>query len=274
MTTRRELDTRLHTLGDLGEILGSLKNLALIETRKLVRLQGYQTEMAATISRAAEDFRRYYGDMLLPAGSSPLVLAVGSERGFVGDFNERIIAALSPNAAVLAVGQRLCRRMEGDPRLADALDGPLVAEEVEPVLSALVKSLSRLSEHGGPPRLEAIHHTPGETELQHIPLLPPYRETIPPSPDGNPPRLNLKPRVFLGELLEHSLFASLRAVFLSSLMAENERRSQHLEGAARRLEEQKAALALRRKTLRQEEITEEIEMILLSETTTGTHAES
>ncbi len=274
MTTRRELDTRLHTLGELGEILGSLKNLALIETRKLVRLQGYQAEMAATISRVVEDFRRYYSDMLLLSGSAPLVLAVGSGRGFVGDFNERIIAALPPNAAVLAIGQRLCRRMEGDPRLTDSLEGPLVAEEVEPVLSALVRLLSRLSEHGGPPRLEAIHHTPGKAKVQHIPLLPPYRETIPPSPDGNPPRLNLNPSVFFGELLEHSLFASLRAVFLSSLMAENERRSRHLENAERRLEEQKAALALRRKTLRQEEITEEIEMILLNETTIGTHAES
>ena len=47
-------------------------------------------------------------------------------------------------------------------------------------------------------------------------------------------------------------------------MAENRRRMQHLEGAIRRLEERTSELALKRNALRQEEITEEIEVILLS----------
>ncbi len=47
-------------------------------------------------------------------------------------------------------------------------------------------------------------------------------------------------------------------------MAENQRRIQHLEGAIQRLEEKNENLARKSRTLRQEEITEEIEVILLS----------
>jgi F-type H+-transporting ATPase subunit gamma len=47
-------------------------------------------------------------------------------------------------------------------------------------------------------------------------------------------------------------------------MAEHLHRVQHLDAATHRLEEQAAELSLKRNTLRQEEITEEIEVILLS----------
>jgi F-type H+-transporting ATPase subunit gamma len=56
----------------------------------------------------------------------------------------------------------------------------------------------------------------------------------------------------------------LHELFYSALLAENERRLQHLEGALRRVDRKREALTLRGKALRQEEITEEIEIILLS----------
>ena len=49
-----------------------------------------------------------------------------------------------------------------------------------------------------------------------------------------------------------------------SLLAENERRVRHLDGAVRHLEERIAAIRRRVQALRQEEIIEEIEVILLS----------
>ena len=47
-------------------------------------------------------------------------------------------------------------------------------------------------------------------------------------------------------------------------MAENQRRVAHLESAVKQLDDKSANLLRRSNTLRQEEITEEIEMILLS----------
>ena len=49
-------------------------------------------------------------------------------------------------------------------------------------------------------------------------------------------------------------------------MAENHRRAQHLEGAIRHLDEESGELKRRSNALRQEEIIEEIEVILLSAT--------
>jgi F-type H+-transporting ATPase subunit gamma len=50
----------------------------------------------------------------------------------------------------------------------------------------------------------------------------------------------------------------------SSLMAENQRRIQHMDAAVRRLERTSTELLQKRNVLRQEEITEEIEVIMLS----------
>jgi F-type H+-transporting ATPase subunit gamma len=53
-------------------------------------------------------------------------------------------------------------------------------------------------------------------------------------------------------------------VFYGSLMAENRRRLQHMEGATKRIQDKTARLQQKYNLLRQEEITEEIEVILLS----------
>jgi F-type H+-transporting ATPase subunit gamma len=79
-----------------------------------------------------------------------------------------------------------------------------------------------------------------------------------------PPLLNLDPLALSADLLDHYLFAILHEVFYSSLMAENLSRFQHMDQAIQRLENDISALALRRNVLRQEEITEEIEVIMLS----------
>ncbi len=80
-----------------------------------------------------------------------------------------------------------------------------------------------------------------------------------------PPLLNLPPRRFLLLLIEHYLFSSLNEFLYSSLMAEHQQRVRHLEGAQRRIEERIRELTLQRNSLRQEEITEEIELILLNQ---------
>jgi F-type H+-transporting ATPase subunit gamma len=78
------------------------------------------------------------------------------------------------------------------------------------------------------------------------------------------PLLNLTHEAFLAELLDHYLFAALHEMFYTSLTAENHQRMEHLQRALDRLEQQTAELGLKCNMLRQEEIAEEIEVILLS----------
>jgi F-type H+-transporting ATPase subunit gamma len=65
-------------------------------------------------------------------------------------------------------------------------------------------------------------------------------------------------------LTDQYLYAALHSLLYRSLAAENEQRIRHLEGAVRHLEEQEAGLQRRIRALRQEEIIEEIEVILLN----------
>ena len=64
--------------------------------------------------------------------------------------------------------------------------------------------------------------------------------------------------------MDHTLLAALQALLYSSLMAEHPHRLRHLEGALHRIDERTRTLTLRRNLGRQEEITEEIELILLN----------
>jgi F0F1-type ATP synthase gamma subunit len=63
---------------------------------------------------------------------------------------------------------------------------------------------------------------------------------------------------------EQYVFAALHQMLYASLWAENSRRVARLEGAVRHLDDQSAELTRRSHALRQEEIVEEIEVMLLS----------
>ena len=72
------------------------------------------------------------------------------------------------------------------------------------------------------------------------------------------------PEELLLSLTDHYLYAVLNEVLYSSLMAENRQRQIHMDRALQRLDEDKLRLKFAYNTQRQEDITEEIETILLS----------
>ncbi|MFM8331429.1 MAG: F0F1 ATP synthase subunit gamma [Candidatus Methylumidiphilus sp.] len=266
MSRRHELEQRLRKLGEIGEIMRTMKNLALMETRKLARFIDVQDESVRLIEAAAADFLHCFPRPAEPADGAAALLLIGAERGFCGDFNDAVLRALDGSdeaGPILAVGGKLCARLAQHPRLAAQLDGPTVAEDVPKTLNRLLAEIGRLRQaHAG---LTVLHHRSGTEGVCRKPLLPPFGAVAAPSPPpSHPPLLNLPPKQFYAGLLRHYLFAALHELFYTSLMAENQRRVQHLEGAVQRLEEKTETLARQSHTLRQEEITEEIEVILLS----------
>lgn len=275
MTRRRDIDLRLGSLEDIGKIMGSMKNLSYMETRKLARFLESQRRVVAGIDAAARDFLAHYPDLLAaPDGAGTLHVLIGAERGFCGSFNESVLDALnrqpgSPGPGqsfLVAVGTRLAAALEDDPRLADSCRGASTAEEVPTVLSRLVQTLNRITDARGLHALVVIHWDAETEQVLSVPLLPPFRgatETEAPA-HPSPPQLNLAPRSFLAALIEQYLFAMLHALLFSSLMAEHQQRLRHLEGALERIDGRVRELRQRRNLLRQEEITEEIELILLN----------
>ncbi len=263
MTRRREIDGHLQTLGELREILGSMRTLSWLELRKLGRLQENQRGLTEMVGNVAEDFRAAFPDVLPDTGDlRPLIVVLGSQRGFVGDHNEQLIDALPADTPLIAVGHRLYRRLEGDTRLRAGLDGPDVAEQCDAVLSLLMEAIADEEMERGPHAIDVLHHE-NERGLTRRSVFPPHREPGPVPARGYAPLLNLSPRAFFLELLDHYLINVLREALLTALVSENQQRMQHLGTAVDRMDERLGELDRKRQQLRQEEITEEIEVILL-----------
>ena len=274
MSSLAELSQRLARLKEISGIMTAMKSLSLVETRKLARFIGHQRCMLDNIEAAAADFLHFFPVESAGADSAlrqpAILLLIGSERGFCGNFNERVVAALDdlpqwdPAPVLLVVGQRLRAKLESRPGVSATLDGSTVTEEVPAVLNRLMDALhaaSRKLAGDGAVLFSLAHEAEGEPKLKRLlPILPP-----PAPPLAHPPGLQLAPAEFFAELLDQYLLASLYGLLYESLAAESRQRLAHMEHALDRLDETVSDLALKRNALRQEKIVEEIEVILSSE---------
>ena len=188
-----------------------------------------------------------------------------SEQGFCGDFNESIVArartiCAEPNAPACwtVVGQRLVSRLGDDDRKVWRCPAPAVLLRLTRELNRLLAT-EAMTGYG----LSALYHCDASGDIRLRRLLP-LRDLPSVPARAHPPDLNLPPAEFLTGLTGHYLYAVLNEVLYSSLMAENRQRLAHMDRALDRLEEDTARLRLAYNARRQEEITEEIEIILLS----------
>jgi F-type H+-transporting ATPase subunit gamma len=273
MSNRRDLETRIHSLNDIKEIMNAMKNLSLMETHRLARFLDTQHRVAASVESVAADFLQFHAE-LLPGDEEfrDAYLIVGSERGFCGDFNESLLRAFGEKgagkpASLVVVGGKLASKFADDPRVTASVPGASVVEEVDGALSKIVEGLNRLRVTGTGAdylRLTVFHHDPDHDKVQ-ISTLRPFKQPKSASTHfAYAPMLNMEPKSFLTGLVEQYLVALLQELLYRSLMAESQRRMQHMDAAVRRLERTARELWQRRNIVRQEEITEEIEVIMLS----------
>jgi F-type H+-transporting ATPase subunit gamma len=273
MSRRREIEASIRSYREIRDILNAMKNMARMEVHRLGRFLVMQQRVVSGIEAAGSDFDTFY-PALFPQNepSHEIYLLVGSERGFCGDFNEALLKALGrrsfgEQAEVVVLGSKLRGKLPRDLRVAAFLGSASVVEEIEGVLVCLMDTLSSLANSRGttrPLRVVVFHHQAQGGDVQ-VSVLQPFSQ--PAASSGRfayPPRLYLDPVVFANGLVEQYLFARLHELLFTSLMVENQIRVQHMDSAVQRLERKSADLVRRRNTLRQEDITEEIEVIMLS----------
>jgi F-type H+-transporting ATPase subunit gamma len=282
MSRRHDLEARIDALGDIGKIMRSMKNFSYVETRKLARFLDAQRRVVEHMARAASQLLADHPGLVPtpPAEAQVVVVLIGAERGFCGGFNEDLLRAFREEAdtiegrppALIAVGTRLLPSLSGHPRLLDGIPGASTAEEVPAVLNRLLQSLERPATASHGLILRVLCWDAETDRIFRAEVLPPFQDPCPPSRPTRPfpPRLNLSPPRFLELLVDQYLFAALHALLYESLMAEHQHRLRHLQGASKRVEGRIRELTLRCNVLRQEEITEEIELILLSRATPAT----
>ena len=278
MTRRNKVQSHRHSLDEIRNIMNSMKTLAYMETRKLSRFLDAQHAVVQSIETVAADLLGFHPEILPETSqATPVYILIGSERGFCGDFNrsllktmDSLLPAHSPHQPMLiAVGRKLYTLMEGDARLVNSIDGASVVEEVTALLIKLVNELTALQHKHGALSVYCLYQHGEEGGSIHE-LLPPFKSLLHNQQRFSyPPLLNLSPQELFIELADHYLFAALHEMLYKSLMMENQFRVTHLEGAVRHLDDESAELQRQWNALRQEEIIEEIEEIMLSASSLG-----
>jgi F-type H+-transporting ATPase subunit gamma len=274
VSRRRDLEKHRRSLDEIREIMNSMKNLSFMETRKISGFLDVQHSVVNHIETVAADFLGFYADTLSESTDTAVdvYLLIGTERGFCGDFNHALMRHFEgmpiidtvDKLRLICVGHKLETLLQSDERQIIFVDGASVAEEVGTVLNQIVNHLVSIQEHFGSLNLYVLYHD-DENALINQQLLPPFQNLLhQQSQESHAPELNLEPRKFLLDLSYHYLFVVLYEILYTSLMAENSQRVAHLEGAVRHLDEQSEELHRQGSILRQEEIIEEIEVILLS----------
>ena len=269
MSQSHELQLHIAQLQEIRTLLNAMKNLALMEIHKLSRFQAMQGQTVAHIENTALDFLDFY-PLLQTAheNDAHICILIGAERGFCGDFIESLVNAIATDAytSIIAIGTRLSSRLDDSPvEIAAALAGANVAEEVPAIMPGLIAAIGSLQKKHSVLNLTAVYHDSTANQITKRRLLPPFLEQNRSAAHyGSPPALNLDPAVFFSGLIDHYLFAALHEIFYISLMAENHHRLQHLEGAVKHLDDETVNLRRKSQIYRQEEITEEIEVILLN----------
>jgi F-type H+-transporting ATPase subunit gamma len=275
MTHRHKLEHHRQSLEEIRDIMNSMKTLAYMETRKLSRSLDAQHAVVQNIEEAANDFLSFYPE-LLPGtakhqAQKTVYIMIGTERGFCADFNHVLLKQLetdselhlSDNLMLIVVGRKLITLLENNQQVIATLDGASVVEEVTALIQQIVNELEHLQQTHPILSVYCLYHDMDTVSTKQ--LLPPFQHLQHNEiPFTHPPLLNISPGDFLMELTEHYLFASLYEVLYTSLMQENHQRVTHLEGAINHLDDESAQLAQQCNMLRQEEIIEEIEVILLS----------
>lgn len=271
MARQREIERRIAAFSDIAQIVEAMKNLALVEVRRIAGFIEAQHRLVAIIEESLADFFDGYPGLRMPPSTGGDVrCVVGSERGFCGDFNLRLDEAArtldartrTPTKTVL-VGTNLSSAWRGT---ADAVcAGASVADEVPAVMARLAESIRDL--------MPASSGTPlwGVVLLLHGGTGPELRRLLPLSIGASsrprmpfPMDLDLDPADFLAAAMRQHLFAAPLAALYESLLVENRRRLDHMDQALRKMDDRLADLGRERNRRRQEEITEDIEMILLN----------
>ncbi|SFI49671.1 F-type H+-transporting ATPase subunit gamma [Nitrosomonas sp. Nm34] len=270
MSKRRQVKERLATLDEIHGIMKTMKNLALLEIRKLEMFLDTQRRVTTSIERAAQDFLHFYPQIQAQPDHQQLLIIVGSERGFCGDYNEALVSFLNSQqpqreTLLVAVGRKLESKLLENLGMATLIESHSVAEEVPMTLRRLIEVLNRLQQAASSKigQISVLYFDDESEQIrlrQLLPLSLPEAEVT----YSHPPLLYLKSAQFLTKLTDQYLYMLLHEVFYSSFMMENRKRLAHMDSAIHHLEKDTARLRMRANRLRQEEIINEIEIILLS----------
>lgn len=261
MSKQAQQRTRLALYRELSEIVTAMKNMAEVELHRTTRIERNQQQTLATTQTALTLLLQAQPQVAPTASPWSVLIVLGSQRGFCGGFNEQLARALEREQdsfdEILIIGGRLAAKLAPTPQML-RFPGPATADEVLPCVEQF---LDHLLQRPLPFGLNVLAHGLHGVERQ---VLLPCREQPEVTPCVNLDLL-CPPQPLFERLQWQYLHQGLFQALLGSLRMENRMRLQQMEGAREHLEGLINDLRLRLNSLRQQEIIEELEMILVDQ---------
>ena len=276
MTQKTQFKLHLQTLEKIGTIMTAMRNLSFIEMSKASRFLITQDQIQSLINQMGNDFLTSYPECQwqIHNEKTELLVLIGSERGFCSSFNDNLTDYIkknhpkqaSPQIKYVIVGKKLAEKMGPDKRIIHQLEGPSTIEEISDIIFNLLDSLNLIFTNLNlkPGSWSIIFNKKKNNTIQTM-TQHPYSELIRKS-NGLPtsPHLNVPPKRLISEFMNQYLFYLFYTLFYQSFFAENYCRSNHLQSALEHLHRKVNRLKRKINLLRQEEITQEIQTIMLS----------
>lgn len=281
MSKSTALKSHVELLDEIKTIINALKNLALMEINKVEKLSDTQKRVMDSLIDVAADFFKHYPSMLesLTEDSPSLYVLVGSERGFCSNFNdmafnfwqEKVKSEFSENVQTVAVGRKIAIKLEeAKSKEPKNIAGANSTEEITNIISNILNELDMLfkqsPEKFNPARWAIIFNSQTEHGVIEPKMLMPFAvfKNATSKNLTEPPFLYLKPHEFLRCFVSNYLFAALLHASYDSFAAENRQRFRHMESALEWIDKKRETMKKQKARLSKEEITEAIELILLS----------
>lgn len=259
MTRSREIEVRVALFDDLSGILNAMRSFALAELRRVARGEAAQRLADDTLAQAMCDLA-----LAPPQGRTAgkdLWVLLGSVRGFCGSFNEDVARHVRQRqdaiGAAIVVGERLAALLPpsaGMVPVAGAIGAADAAGTIERIVEAIDAFHAPLRDAGG--LVICLRDEDGVAERRILPLAPQAQAVA-----GNRPATYSPLAQVAAGVARHYVFHRLLSALMRSLRVENQMRLLLMENAMRHIERRRDDLSRSRNRLRQEEITEEIELV-------------
>lgn len=269
MTRLSEIQGHVASMGELLDIVGAMRSLAGMRVqesqRALPGVRSYAESMAAAVGSAL---------MLLPqpgteAPREPprraLVLCA-AEHGFVGGFNERLLAAadaaLQPSDLLFVLGSRgAALAFEGGRKIAWTSPMATRLAGAPDAVDRLTRELYARLARGEIARVEVMfgrYRQGAASTVERRLVLPLDTAALIARPARQVPLHNLPPRSLLENLMAEYVFALLTEAAVESIASENAARFAAMESAHDNVGKKVAGLQENARHERQAEITSEL----------------
>ena len=258
-----QIAARIESLDELGELFRAMRAVAAMRVQEAqAALEGIR-RYTGTVEDAIAEAEMLAGPPGFPTGGgggAGVLLAVCSEHGFTGGFDNRIIAraveARAPGEGLAVVGARGAVRagehgLEPDLRFAMATHAGGVLGVTREIMAG-TRGFARVRAVHGRYRREA------EPAVDVRPILPLDPALLGGRARRHAPLHHLDPRVLLDRLAREYLFAEIARALTESLVCENLSRLRLMQAADRNIGDILERLRSRRKALRQQQITAEL----------------